>query len=225
VQFGCSHSTFCKSHVTSNRSRSAKTLVRTSQINYFASSGFTEQHALLSEPQWRGSTLPAVFQAATPSANFNCKSPGHRNQPPTSNIKSSASSFALCKWSLTLPQNQKAQKPPKIGDSLQGMESTSNTPHQSRYLHTQGPHQLHTRLPPTGLNLSGPRTSLQRPLPGLVPERQNTADRVKPAYVFNEDNSGHTISKPATTAIPTSPSATNTTRSGWHVHFPVRFTS
>jgi hypothetical protein len=34
-------------------------------------------------------------------------------------------------------------------------------------------HQLHTRLPPTGLDLSGPITSLQRPLPGLVPERQN----------------------------------------------------
>jgi hypothetical protein len=41
------------------------------QINSLASSGFTEQHAhraSSSEEQ----TLPAVFQAATPSADFNC---------------------------------------------------------------------------------------------------------------------------------------------------------
>jgi hypothetical protein len=60
-----------------------------------------------------------------------------------------------------------------------------------------------------------------------------SADRVKPAYIFNEDDSGHTISKHADTAtltkappnIPTPPSAIKITRSGRHVHFPVRFTS
>jgi hypothetical protein len=46
--------------------------------------------------------------------------------------------------------------------------SSSNTPRQPRYLHTQAPHQLHTRLPPTGLNSSGPQTSLQRTLPSLL---------------------------------------------------------
>jgi hypothetical protein len=60
--------------------------------------------SLNSTPQWRA-TLPAVFQAATPSADFNYKSPGRRNQQPTSNIKSSASSSALCKWLPALPQN------------------------------------------------------------------------------------------------------------------------
>jgi hypothetical protein len=48
-----------------------------------------------------------------------------------------------------------------------------------------------------------------------------------------EDDSGHTISKPAATAtpttapsdIPTLPSTTKTTCSGRHVHFSVRFTS
>jgi hypothetical protein len=66
--------------------------VGTSQINSLALSGFTEQHApsSVSEEQ----ALPALFQAATPSADFNHKSPGHRNQQPTSNIKSCASSFA-----------------------------------------------------------------------------------------------------------------------------------
>jgi hypothetical protein len=60
-----------------------------------------------------------------------------------------------------------------------------------------------------------------------------SADRVKLAYIFNEDDSGHTISKPAATAtpakapsdIPTPPSVTKATRSRRHVHFPVRLTS
>jgi hypothetical protein len=73
-------------NVTTDRSRSTKTLVGTSQINSPASLGFTEQHASPSELHWRA-TLPAVFQASTPSADFNYKSPGHRNRPPTSNIK------------------------------------------------------------------------------------------------------------------------------------------
>jgi hypothetical protein len=59
-----------------------------------------------------------------------------------------------------------------------------------------------------------------------------SADRVKPTHIFNEDDSGHTTSKPAASAtpittpsdIPTPPSTTKTTRSGRHVHFPVRFT-
>jgi hypothetical protein len=50
--------------------------------------------------------------------------------------------------------------------------SSSNTPHQSRYLRIQGS-QLHTRFPPAGFNLLGSRASLQRPLPGLISERQN----------------------------------------------------
>jgi hypothetical protein len=57
-------------NVTNDRSRSAKTLVGTSQINSLASSGFTEQHSRSSEPQ-RKATFPAVFQAATPSVDFN----------------------------------------------------------------------------------------------------------------------------------------------------------
>jgi hypothetical protein len=47
-------------NVTTDRSRSAKTLVGTSQINSLASSGFTDQHASPSEPQWKASSLPAV---------------------------------------------------------------------------------------------------------------------------------------------------------------------
>jgi hypothetical protein len=49
-----------------------------------------------------------------------------------------------------------------------------------------------------------------------------SADRVKPAYIFNEDDCGTTTFKPATTAtstttpsgIPPPPSTTKTTRSG-----------
>jgi hypothetical protein len=60
-----------------------------------------------------------------------------------------------------------------------------------------------------------------------------SAERVKPAYIFNEDESGHTISQHADTAtptkappdIPTPPSAIKTTDFGWHVHLPVCFTS
>jgi hypothetical protein len=61
-------------NVTSDKSRSAKTLVGTRQINSLASSDFTEQHAPSSEPQWRA-TFPAVFLAATPSADFNYSCP------------------------------------------------------------------------------------------------------------------------------------------------------
>jgi hypothetical protein len=48
------------STVTRDRSRSAKTLEETSQINSLALSGFTEQHAPSSEPEGR-TRLPAVF--------------------------------------------------------------------------------------------------------------------------------------------------------------------
>jgi hypothetical protein len=55
-----------------------------------------------------------------------------------------------------------------------------------------------------------------------------SADRVKPAHIFNEDDSGHTPSKSAASAtlitILTPPSTTKTTHSGRHVHFPVHFT-
>jgi hypothetical protein len=84
---------------------------------------------------------------------------------------------------------------------------------------------------------SGPYQVLSRkdkPLKLLVRGKPFTvsADRVKPAYIFNEDESGHTISQPADTAtptktpsdIPTTPSTTKTTRSERHVHFPNRFT-
>jgi hypothetical protein len=40
------------------------------------------------------SNTPNSLQAATPSADFNHESPGHRNQPPTSNIECTASSSA-----------------------------------------------------------------------------------------------------------------------------------
>jgi hypothetical protein len=104
----------------------------------------------------------------------------------------------------------------------------------------------HTHVPVTGLNLSDPRASLQWPLPGLVSERQNTkTHRVLQthhhvcwqgqacSHIFDEDDSGHTTSKPAATATPTTtpsdirtpPSTTKTTRSGRHPHFPVRFTT
>jgi hypothetical protein len=49
------------------------------------------------------------YKTATPSADFNYRLPGHRNQPPTSNSKSSSWSSALCKWLPTLPQNQGRQ--------------------------------------------------------------------------------------------------------------------
>jgi cleavage and polyadenylation specificity factor subunit 1 len=60
-----------------------------------------------------------------------------------------------------------------------------------------------------------------------------SADRAKPAHIFNEDDSGHTTSKAAATAtftttpsdIPTPPQRKKATRSGRHVHFPVHFTS
>jgi hypothetical protein len=48
--------------------------VGSSRINSLASSGFTEPNAPSSEPQWRA-TLPAVFQAATPSADLNYSLP------------------------------------------------------------------------------------------------------------------------------------------------------
>jgi transposase InsO family protein len=59
-----------------------------------------------------------------------------------------------------------------------------------------------------------------------------SADRMKPAYIFNEDDSGHNTSKPAASAaptttpsdIPTHPTTTKTTCSGRHVGFPVHFT-
>jgi hypothetical protein len=52
-----------------------------------------------------------------------------------------------------------------------------------------------------------------------------SADRVKPAYVLNEDDCGNTIFNPLASATPAIaiPPATQTTRSGRHVRFPARF--
>jgi hypothetical protein len=79
-------------NVTTNGSRSARTLVGIGQINPPVSSGATEQHASSSEPQWR-STLPTISKQqrrqptsttsrpaiAAPSADVHHKSPGHRS--------------------------------------------------------------------------------------------------------------------------------------------------
>jgi hypothetical protein len=97
--------------------------------------------------------------------------------------------------------------------------SSNKTPHQSRYIHTQGSPQVHARFSPTELNSSGTRTSLSGPyqalsrnhktLKLLVREKPITVSvgRVNPAHIFNEDNCGHTTFKPVTTVTPaTAPS-------------------
>jgi hypothetical protein len=73
------------------------TLVGTSQINSLASSGFTKQHAPSSEPQWRA-TFPAVFQAATPSADLNYNRPAIsiNRRPVTSRAPLQAPHNASC---------------------------------------------------------------------------------------------------------------------------------
>jgi hypothetical protein len=76
-------------NVTSDRSRSAKTLVGTSQINSLASSGFTEQHA----PSMKSNT-PSSLPSGNAVSRPELQSPGHNNQLPTSNIESSALSSA-----------------------------------------------------------------------------------------------------------------------------------
>jgi hypothetical protein len=62
-----------------------------------ASSGFTEQHAPSSELQWI-TTLPAVFQAATPSADFNycCPAIATNRRPVTSSPPLQAPHNASC---------------------------------------------------------------------------------------------------------------------------------
>jgi hypothetical protein len=60
-----------------------------------------------------------------------------------------------------------------------------------------------------------------------------SAERVKSAYIFNEDDCEHSTSKPASTAtpvtapsdIPPPPSTTKAARSRRHVRYPVHFTS
>jgi hypothetical protein len=135
------------------------------------------------------SNTPSSLPNSNAVSRLQLHSHGHHNQPPTSNIKGSASSSALYKWLSALPQNQRRQHSHKFvtptwstrgigttrwfthnGDPLQGMKTTNKTLRQSRYLRTQGSSRLHTHFP--GRNSSGPRTFLQRRLPGLVPERQ-----------------------------------------------------
>jgi hypothetical protein len=82
---------FVSRKVSTNRSRSAKTLVGTGQINPPAPSGSTEQHAPSSEPQFRATfptSSPAIamptsttsrLAIAAPSADFEHKSPGHHS--------------------------------------------------------------------------------------------------------------------------------------------------
>jgi hypothetical protein len=50
---------------------------------HWASMSSTPHRTSSSEEQ----ALPAAFLAVTPTADFNYKLPGHRNQPPTSNIR------------------------------------------------------------------------------------------------------------------------------------------
>jgi hypothetical protein len=53
-----------------------------------------------------------------------------------------------------------------------------------------------------------------------------SADRVKPAYMLTETdywNNTHNPTSKQPTTTPILPSTTRTTRSGRHVHFPVRF--
>jgi hypothetical protein len=61
--------------------------VGTIQINSL--SGFIGLHrtARFTKQASVKSNTPSSLQAATPSADFNYKSPGHRNQPQTSDIK------------------------------------------------------------------------------------------------------------------------------------------
>jgi hypothetical protein len=51
---------------------------------------------------------PSSLQAATPSAEFNCKSPGHRNRPPTSNIKELRLKFRITQVVFTDRVNKSA---------------------------------------------------------------------------------------------------------------------
>jgi hypothetical protein len=81
------------SNVNSDWSRSAKTLHGPAASTHsLASSGFTEQHASSSGLQWRA-TLLAVFQAATPSAEFNYSRPAIaiNRRPVTSRVSHNAS--------------------------------------------------------------------------------------------------------------------------------------
>jgi hypothetical protein len=84
VHFTCSRGTFCKSQCNQRQEQVGEDFSGNQPDQL---SGFIGLHwTASSEPQSRAST-PSSLQAATPSADFNYKSPGHRNQPPTSNIK------------------------------------------------------------------------------------------------------------------------------------------
>jgi hypothetical protein len=128
-----------------------------------------------------------------------------------------------------------AQGPPQA--------SSRNTPRQSMYLRHNDLNCTHVFLRQDSIrrafehSYSGPYQVLSRKhktLKILVRGKPITvsADKVKPAYIFNKD-CGRTTIEPATTAnpatapspIPPPPSATKTTRCRHHVRFSVRFTS
>jgi hypothetical protein len=82
-----SRGTFCKSQSNQRMEQVGEDF---SGNNPDLLSGFIGLHWTARPIERASATLPAVFQAATPSADFNYKAPGHRNQPPTSNIESTA---------------------------------------------------------------------------------------------------------------------------------------
>jgi hypothetical protein len=108
VQFAC---TFWKSQCNQRQEQVGEGLVGNSRINSLSS--FIGLH-WTARPIKRAavkSNAPSSLPNSNTVSRLQLQSPGHRNQQPTSNIKSSVPSFALCKWLPALPQNQKAQPP------------------------------------------------------------------------------------------------------------------
>jgi hypothetical protein len=165
--------------------------VGTSQINFLASSSFTEQHAPSSEPQWSASTVPAVFLVATPSADFSYSRPAIaiNSRPVTSRAPPQASHYA--NGYPRLLRTVKRKQPPRslstaIPLRIPGELLTPNAhPVEPAHLITQLRKQMARLSPFPATRHANPGTFIHKDLTNCthVFLRQDSTRRVlKPPY-------------------------------------------
>jgi hypothetical protein len=115
-QFGCSRGMFWKSQCNQRQEQVGEDFSgnKPDQLSGFIGLHWTARPI---ERVPVKSNTPSCLSSSNAVSWLRLQSPGHRNQQTTSNIKSSASSSALCKWLPVLPHNQQGNRPTQVYSS------------------------------------------------------------------------------------------------------------